>query len=336
MLKCFSLLALVALMMLGCNSNTTYVRNQNIGNALGTTYSIIYISDVKLDFQKEIDSVFQVFNKSMSTYLPDSDISKINDGDSTLVIDQMLLDVFMQSKDVHYETDGYFDPTIGVLANAWGFGPGQQIELDSTKVDSLMEYVGFQKIGLTKDYRIVKAKKEIRFDFNAIAKGYAIDRLGRMLEENEIDNYLIEVGGEILAKGTNVLNGKSWKVAIDDPEDLTNRGGAAIIELKDAAMASSGNYRKFRVDPVTKEKYVHTINPKTGYTKNSNILSATVIAEYCMQADAYATAFMAMNLDATLELLEKHKEMEAFIIYVDDDGNTANFMTKGFQEILVK
>ncbi|MEM7484987.1 MAG: FAD:protein FMN transferase [Bacteroidota bacterium] len=335
MLKRFSLFASVALIIFSCEKNITFVKNQNIGDALGTTYSIIYIAQEKLDFQKEIDSVFQVFNKSMSTYLPDSDISKINDGDSTLVIDQMLLDVFMQSKAVHYETDGYFDPTIGVLADAWGFGPGEQIALDSTKVDSLMQYVGFQRIGLTHDYRIVKTKQEIRFDFNAIAKGYAIDRLGRMLEENEIDNYLIEVGGEILAKGTNVLNGKSWKVAIDDPNDLTNRGGAAVIELKDAAMASSGNYRKFRIDPVTKEKYVHTIDPKTGYTKNSNILSATVIAEYCIQADAYATAFMAMDLDATLELLDRHKELEAFIIYVDDEGNTTNFMTKGFQEIVV-
>ncbi|AWX45352.1 hypothetical protein HME9304_02365 [Flagellimonas maritima] len=326
----------VLLLFISCTSKPKLIKNQNIGEALGTTFSIIYISEYELDYQKEIDSIFQAFNKSMSTYLPDSDISKINSGDSTLIIDQMFRDVFMQSKLVHYETNGYFDPTVGVLVDAWGFGPGKQIELDSTKVDSLMQYVGFQKIGLTQDYRIVKIKKEISFDFNAIAKGYAIDRLGQMLNEKGIKHYLVEVGGEVLTKGTNIINEKPWKVAIDDPNDLSARGRAAIVELQDMALASSGNYRKFRIDDETGQKYVHTINPKTGYTKNSNILSATVVTASCIKADAYATAFMAMDLNKTKDLLSKRDDLEAFVIYLDEQGNSQNFMTKGFEKIVVK
>ncbi|MEO9512759.1 MAG: FAD:protein FMN transferase [Flavobacteriaceae bacterium] len=327
---------LVILIFAGCKSKQEWIKNQNTGNALGTTYSIIYISDQSLDVQKEIDSVFRVINKSLSTYIPDSDISKINNGDTTIVVDQSFRDVYFNSQVVNLETDGYFDPTVGVLVNAWGFGPGKPIQLDSTKVDSLMEYVGWAKVGLKRDFTIEKTKPEIRFDFNAIAKGYTIDRLGRVLDDKHIDNYLVELGGEVLTKGINKISLKPWTVGIDDPENIENRGGAAIIHLKGKAMASSGNYRKFRVDEKTGKKYVHTVNPKTGYTKNSNVLSATVIAKYCMQADAFATAFMTMNLEDTKQLLASRNDLDAFIIYIDEQGKTVNFMTEGFKEIVVK
>ena len=318
----------------GCSS-PQWIKNQTRGGALGTSYSIIYISEESLDYQQEIDSVFQVMNQSMSTYIPTSDISKINEGDSTVVVDEMFKEVFDISTKVHEVSNGYFDPTIGVLANAWGFGPGEQIQLDSLKVDSLLSYVGWDKVQLNGDNTITKANSAIRFDFNAVAKGYAIDRLGALLDAKGIQNYLVEVGGEVLAKGTNLVSGKQWTVGIDDPQVETGRQLKLIVTLEDKAMASSGNYRKFRIDPETGEKYVHTINPKTGYTKNSYVLATSVVANTCAVADAFATTFMAMDLEESKKVLGNHGELEAYIIYLDENGDTKEFMTSGF-ETLVK
>nr|WP_299344671.1 FAD:protein FMN transferase [Allomuricauda sp.] len=319
-------------LMIGCQKEL--LKNQNVGNALGTTYSIIYIADEPLDFQQEIDSVFQVVNQSLSTYIPTSDISKINQGDSTLVVDHMFQDVFTLSKEVYGQSNGYFDPTVGVLVNAWGFGPGQQIELDSTRIDSLLEYVGFDKVSLTEKNTINKNHKSIYFDFNAVAKGYAIDRLGAMLNERGVLNYLVEVGGEVLTKGTNTISKKQWTVGIDDPQAEEGRQLKRIVSLENKAMASSGNYRKFRIDPETGKKFVHTIDPKTGFTKNSSVLATSVVAETCAEADAFATAFMAMDLNDSKTLLGERNELEAYIIYLDEKGRTQEFMTPGFQKLV--
>lgn len=325
------ILFLLAVGVLSCNSKPKLVKNENFGSALGTTYSIIYISNQKFNFKQEIDSVFDAVNKSMSTYVPDSDISKINDGDSTVVVDSMFKEVFDISTKIYKASNGYFDPTIGVLVNAWGFGPEEPIKLDSVRVDSLLNYVGWDKVQLNADGTIRKQNPNIRFDFNAVAKGYAIDRIGVMLVEKGIENFLIEVGGEVIAKGKNSASEKEWKVGIDSPNNFMKRGTAAIIRLNDKALASSGNYRKFRIDPETGEKYVHTINPKTGYTKNSNVLATSVLANDCATADAYATAFMAMNLENTKTFLNSVSYLDAFIIYLDNDGNTQKFMTEGFK-----
>ncbi|TMU50847.1 FAD:protein FMN transferase [Flagellimonas algicola] len=321
------------LFLVGCTPKV-WVKNQSAGGALGTSYSILYISEEELDYQKEIDSVFQVLNQSMSTYLPSSDISRINEGDSTVIVDEMFQDVFKTSSAIHKASDGYFDPTVGVLANAWGFGPGEQLDLDSLKVDSLLAYVGWDKVQLNDNGTISKMHPAIRFDFNAVAKGYAIDRLGAMLDAKGIKNYLVEVGGEVLAKGRNLVSGKSWSVGIDDPQVEVGRQLKRIVSLENKAMASSGNYRKFRVDPITGEKYVHTINPKTGFTKNSSVLAASVVAITCAEADAYATAFMAMDLVDTKKLLESEVNLEAYIIYLDDNGETKEFMTPGFNALI--
>jgi len=322
-------------LMLACVSAPKKIKNQNVGSALGTTYSIVYIADKELDFQKEIDSVFSVINQSMSTYIPDSDISKINAGDTTLVVDTMFKEVFALSSQVNKESKGYFDPTIGILVNAWGFGPGKQIALDSTRVDSLLTYVGWNKVKLNSNGTITKKYANTYFDFNAIAKGYAIDCLGRMLTQKNIENYLVEVGGEVLTKGINSFTQKKWRVGIDKPNAIDERGTAAIIELENRALASSGNYRKFRIDSITKKKYVHTINPITGFTKNANVLATNVLAKNCATADAYATTFMAMDLADSKKILQaKQNELDAFIIYLDADGQIQEFVTKGFKEVL--
>lgn len=332
------LLLMVVALFFGCKrgNSSKIIENRNNGPALGTSYSIIYFSSTKLDYQREIDSVFAVINHSLSTYIPDSDISKINQGDSTLKIDHMFTDVFLLSKEIHAKTSGYFDPTVGVLVNAWGFGPGQKIELDSTRVDSLLQFVGFHKVELTNKGTVRKQSPSINFDFNAIAKGYSIDRLAAMLEAKGVENYLIEVGGEITAKGKNVLKDKSWVVGINDPQIEDRTEYKAAVALKDVSMASSGNYRHFRIDAVTGEKYVHTLNPLTGYTRNSKVLATTVITDNCAKADGYATAFMAMDLEASKKILEKDSTLEVYMVYLDENGEAKDFMTQGFKSLILQ
>lgn len=309
------------------------IKNQKLGDAFGTSYSIIYLIESKLDLQKEIDSVITAVNASMSTYIPNSDISKINAGDSTVVVDAMFQDVFKLSKKVHLSTNGYFDPTVGVLVDAWGFGPGKQIQLDSVRVDSLMRFVGFSKVKLTENNTIRKSNSNIKFDFNAIAKGYAIDRLAVLMDANNIENYLLEVGGEVVAKGKNILSKRDWGVGVTDPQSKQTK---KAIYLKNRAMASSGNYRKFRIDSVTGEKYVHTLNPITGYTKNGNILGVNILANNCAEADAYATAFMAMDVGDAILMLGKQKRLDAYIIYLNEIGETQEFMTEGFRASVIE
>ncbi len=330
-------LFLFGMAFFSCTEGKLPIReNRNVGGALGTSYSLIYLSEEPLDLRREIDSVFATVNGSLSTYLPESDISRINNGDSTVVVDDMFRKVFELSKEVHKQTNGYFDPTVGALVNAWGFGPGKQITLDSSRVDSLLDFVGFDKVTLTEANAIVKTNPNIHFDFNAIAKGYAVDRLAKMMDAKGIKDYLLEVGGELVAKGENRVKQKPWSVGIEDPHIDFTEQLKIKVQLKDKAMASSGNYRKYRIDSVTGKKYVHTVDPKTGFTKNANTLGVTILADTCAEADAYATAFMAMDLDEALILLSEQKSLEAYVVYLDKEGKSQEFMTKGFKGLIVE
>ena len=218
------------------------IRNYK-GQALGTSFHITY-SD-KRDFTKSIDSLFHRINKSLSTYIPNSDISKINRGDTTVLVDSHFIEVYKKSLKIYNETNGVFDPTIGILVNAWGFGPEKaSIKPDTTQVEQLLQFVGFDKVSLENN-KIHKDNDSIYFDFNAIAKGFAVDLTGRFLESNNVANYLIEIGGEIRTKGTK-KDGSIWKAGIENPNFEGARSIQKIIELKDESMATSGNYRKFK------------------------------------------------------------------------------------------
>ncbi|MDE3743634.1 FAD:protein FMN transferase [Maribacter polysaccharolyticus] len=319
-----------------CNpSPEKFVKNSNSGGALGTSYSIIYISDRELDYQTEIDSVFKVVNQSLSTYIDTSDISRINKGETNVVVDGMFREVFELSKEIYSKTDGYFDPTVGIMVNAWGFGPGEKVVMDSVRVDSLMQFVGLEKVDITPENLIVKQYPDTYLDFNAIAKGYAIDRLAKMMDQKGIEDYLLEVGGELVGKGINRIKQKPWVVGIDDPQAEMGRSLKILMQLEDKALASSGNYRKFRVDSVTGKKYVHTIDPKTGYTKNASTLGVTVLANSCAVADAYATSFMAMDLEKAKEILQDQNELEGYVIYIGEEGQTMEYMTPGFKKLVL-
>ena len=188
------------------------------GHAIGTTYTIKFKGNEAVDFQYKIDSLIKAINKSTSTYISSSDISKINAGDTTVVVDAYFKEVFEKSERIFRETEGIFDPTVGVLVNAWGFGPEKPLKtLSQSQVDSLLPYVGFDKLKL-KNGKVYKEHPEIYLDFNAIGKGYLVDVIGRMFETNEVENYLIEIGGEIRARGLNA-EGNNWRVAIENPNE---------------------------------------------------------------------------------------------------------------------
>ena len=313
------------------------------GNAFGTTYTIQYVPVAKpaaniqrATLQKGIDSIIKAVNKSVSTYMPTSDISKINAGDKGVVVDAIFEEVYQISEAVYLNSQGYFDPTIGVLTNAYGFGELTPIKvINNAVLDSLMQFVGFNKVALLENGTIQKEKPEIYFDFNAVAKGYGIDLIGRYLSMQGVSDYLIELGGEILAKGINKAKDKLWVVGIENVDSsLENRNYATTITLQDRGMASSGNYRKFRIDSISGKKYVHTLNPITGSAEKSDVTSATVVASSCALADAYATAFMALGLEKSKNLLLRTDGIEAYLTYNDSFNVQQVFMTDTFKSYL--
>ena len=322
--KIFYAFVVIIVFITACKQEKKVEEVKLEGFVFGTTYHITYLKDV--DYQTSIDSLFYLMNKSLSTYMPNSDISRINKGDSTVVIDDLFLEVFKKSKRIYKETNGYFDPTVCGLVNAWGFGyKKERKDLDTLQVVELMNQVGLDKVTL-KGRNIQKKFSESCLDFNSIAKGFGIDVVGRFLESKNVQNYLVEIGGEIRARGKNSRN-KKWKVAIDDPNDDGTRSVSRAIELSNQSMASSGNYRKFRVG-ANGQKYVHTINPKTGFATESNLLSATVYGALdCADVDAYATAFMAMGLEKSREFLKNNSQIKAMLLFVDKDGYIKEYAT---------
>lgn len=296
------------------------------GHALGTTFSIIYSDPEERNFEEEVDALIHAMNKSLSTYMPESDISKINNGDLSVEIDTFFKEVFQKSKTIHQQTEGSFDPTIGIMVNAWGFGPENELEdLDSTQVHLLMRNVGFDKIYL-KGNRLETNQDSIYLDFNAIAKGFTVDVVGRFLESEHINNYLVEIGGEVRTRGVNE-KGEYWKIGIEKPNFDDTRSFQGMVSLQNESIATSGNYRKYKIDKHTGNRFAHTIDTRTGYPSKSDLLSASVIADLdCADVDAYATAFMAMGFQKTKEFLKENPSLKVYLIY-DDNGNIKTFHT---------
>jgi len=292
------------------------------GYSFGTSFSIQFEKNNDENIIKnKIDSLFKIVNNSFSTYISDSDISKINRGDSLLLVDDHFKKVFLKSYEIWELSQGFFDPTVGSLVNAYGFGPENKIKNFSTKqLDSLIELTGFSKVSLTSEGTIKKKYSNIYLDFNAIGKGYIVDLISELLISYDIKNFLIEIGGEIIAKGKNPNSGDFWKVAIDNPSQKNNRQFIKTIFLKNKALATSGNYRKYIIDSLTGKKYVHTINPKNGKSFQSKILSVSVLASDCMTADAWATALMVMPFRLSKSIIESIEGIDAYWILSNQKG----------------
>ncbi len=300
------------------------------GDVFGTTYSIQYYSEESDDFQQQIDSLFYVINKSMSTYQTNSDISKLNRNE-TVEVDEHFKKVFSASQVIYEATEGVFDPTIGVLVNAWDFGPeGKIISLDSLKIDSLMLSVGLNKVKLV-DNTIIKENTNAFIDFNAIAKGYGVDVIAVFLESKNIDNYIVEIGGEIRCKGTNIEKQKPWKVGVEMPHFDGTQSIMKAISLHNESMATSGTYRKFKTDSLG-NRYSHIIDTKTGYPSKTNLLSISVITSNCMTADGYATAFKTMGIEKVKDFLKTHPELKVFLIFENENKELETLSLNGFPE----
>ncbi len=314
-----------------------------VGNAIGTTYGIQLFHSEPLEITNDVQDIIDLFNESMSTWVADSKINQINAGDSTVVVGEAFKEVFNYAKQVHADTDGYFDPTVGNLVNAYGFGAdGSQENVPTKKqVDSLMKYVGFDKMNLISvdnGYQITSQQTGMYLEFNAIGKGTLVDYIARMLDEKGVENYLVEVGGEVVAKGRNLEKDSDWLVGVNAPKKSKTGETMALmaLNLKDKAMAGSGNYRKFKLDEDSGQEYVHTVNPLTGEAVPSNVVAVNVIASNCTLADGYATAFMAMSLEKSKQLLPKLDHIEVLIMYLDEYGMLRFEKTAGFDSYVKK
>ena len=286
-----------------------------------------------LDYQSQIDSLLHAVDLSMSTYIPESLISKINRNESNK-IDSLFFRVITEALLIAEETQGAFDPTLAPIVNYWGFGFEEIQNKDESILAELMQSIGYTNISYN-DSTIFKTNPNTQLDFNAIAQGFTVDLVGEHLYKLGITNYMIEIGGELKCSGLNA-DGDLWRIGIDKPsEKIQEDRFQAIIEVDNKSVASSGNYRKFKVDETTGMKYAHTINPKTGNPVQTNLLGVTIITESCMRADAIATACMVMGLEKSKSYLEKHPEIDALFIYSDPKGKWLQYQTEGFEKMCI-
>jgi FAD:protein FMN transferase len=296
------------------------------GSTMGTTYNIRYIDEQGRDLKGAVDSVLVDFNMSMSTYIPESEISVFNRQDTLRYRTAYFYPVVDKSREIFERTNGAFDPTVGPLVNAWGFGPDKSRNPSQQTIDSLLQLVNFNLIEYNQEL-IRKTRPGVMLDFSAIAKGYGVDVVAQYLESKNIHRYMVEIGGEIACKGTNA-EGNLWRIGIDNPgtELEGNKSLQAIVRMDNRALATSGNYRNFYV--VDGKKYSHTISPVTGQPVQHNLLSASVFAEDCMTADAYATAFMVMGTEKAIDIAKKYN-LDIYLIYGDGKGGFETYTSPG-------
>ena len=326
-----NILYLFALILCACSSSDNRILVKNSGEAQGSYYHIQYLSENGENYKSQIDSILLEVDSSLSIYKDYSLISKLNKRDN-IKTDTLFNVVFLGAQKVFVESEGNFDCSVSPLVNAWGFYKnklGDSLVIDSAKFRKILPYVGFDKISLIADSLVLP--KGMSLDFNPIAQGYTVDIIAQFLESKGDSNYLVEVGGELLAKGKNA-DGNIWRVGVDKPtEDIdTQERFQFILDLENKALATSGNYRKFyEQDGV---KYAHTINPFTGFPAQNRLLSVTVIHDNCMLADAYATAFMVMGVKQSKQFVNAHSEIEIYLVYTGKDGAWRTFISPAMQK----
>lgn len=305
------------------------------GKTMGPiTYNVKYFDEGKRNFKPQIDSLLAVFNESLNTYIPDSEISTFNKTDSFRFELPYFLPALEAARTVYDQTNGAFDPSIGPLIDAWGFGPGEQVRPDSSHIDSLRQFVGYEKIKFDLQ-SVVKNDSRTTISFSASAKGYGVDVVADYLRNNGVENYFVEIGGEVVASGKNLERNTPWVIGIMHPDsDEISQFAYAQVLLENKAMATSGNYFNYHI--IDGVKYGHTISPATGYPIQHNLLSASVFAEDCQTADALATAFMVMGKDNAIEFLNQHPEYDAYLIFSQSEGSLADYATEGIKPFIKK
>ena len=305
---------------------------KNAGLIFGTTYSVTY--QCGEDLQEEIEAELKKVDDEFSMFNSQSIVARLNNGEQPELSNDFI-DVFKLARQVSEDTNGAFDITVAPLVNAWGFGFKHEQMPSKEQVDSLREIIGYRYVTL-KDKTITMQKPGMMLDFSAIAKGYGVDVVARLLERHDIKNYMVEIGGEITTRGINPER-VPWRIGVNKPsEDALNENHElqTILNVTDKSMATSGNYRNFYVKGG--KKYAHTIDPKTGYPVQHSLLSATVLTDRCAKADAYATSFMVLGMDGAKQILERHKELMAYLIYTDNKGNLSVWYSPSLKDKIVK
>lgn len=320
-----SIVAVCALCLLMACKQEKAIHFQGFG--IGTYYSITYIGTENTELPEAVDSILNDISKTFSIFDTTSLIVKVN-ANEKVTLNQDFISIFNTASELSELTSGAFDATVAPLVNVWGFGREKQLNITQEEIDSLLDFVGYKKVSIQKQ-EIFKSDPRIQLNFNAIAKGYAVDKISQYLISKGYTNCLVDIGGEVVARGTK--NGKDWQIGIQIPTETAEGEMAAdyVFALQNRAVATSGNYRSYHED--NGERFSHIINPKTGQSERSNLLSVTVIAANCTHADALATAFMVMGLDASLAFLDKHPHYAAYFIY-DEKGKFKTKKTRNYPE----
>jgi FAD:protein FMN transferase len=324
------------------NDNNPLIRIN--GKTMGSGYNVSYTDSLNRRFDKEIDSFLIVFNKQLSTYDSNSVISTLNNSERIGFLSSentYLVDLLTISKDIYIKTKGYFNPAVKPLVNYWGFGYQTKkpiSEANPKTIDSLLQLSNFDFISVKTNRSdsvfIIKENRKVQIEFNAVAPGYAADKIAELLIKKGVKYFLVEIGGEVRAGGQSVA-GFGWKVGINKPSaDAGLSELQAVVELKNISLATSGNYRSFYEQ--NGKKYVHTINPKTGYTEQNKLLSASVFAATCAEADAYATAFMAMGLEKSTELIPKLTNLKVFLVFADSNEQLSERYLNGAESFFIE
>ena len=329
--KIYLSVILGVLFFISCKDKKQYYEES--GTVFHTLYTIKYEAPYALT--DKIDAELQKFNLSLNPFNPNSIIAKVNNNEA-VEVDEWFTEVFNKSMEVSRNSDGVFDITCAPLVNLWGFGFNKKDSVTPTMIDSLKTFVGYQKVHL-EGKKIVKDDPRLLLNCSAIAKGYSCDVIARLLEKEGVENYMVLIGGEVVVKGVN-QNGVCWRTGInlpeDDPDGIKNNYDEIVQLCKKGAIATSGNYRNFYIKDG--KKYAHTINPRTGYPAEQSGLSATIVANDCMTADAYATAFMAMGLEKARQMADTLPEIEYYVIYADESGKHQIEFSKGMLQYLPK
>ena len=307
---------IVIVLMMSCNS---VKKQQFMGTTQGSYYSIIYFDEQNRDFSREFDSIFKEIESTLSLWDENSIIRRVNRNDTTVVLNKIFIDNFNYAMKAAELSDGYFDPTVGPLVQAWGFHFKEGMEMTPEIVDSLKQLVDYRKIKI-ENGKVIKENPNMTLDFNAVAQGYTTDMIGDFLLSKNVNNFLVDVGGEILARGRKP-NGELWKVGIEKPAENkdSERIVQEIVELDNRSIVTSGNYRKY-VERGGK-RYSHSLNPKTGYPAENKLLSATIIADNTAWADCLASICMVVGLEKAREIIESSEDnIDAYFIYVDENN----------------
>jgi FAD:protein FMN transferase len=304
------------------------------GNTMGTTYHITYFDKRRRNFKPEIDSLLGQINRSISNYDSSSEVSRFNRAEKGIALMlPYMIEPLRVASEVYQASHGALDLTVMPLVNAWGFGPGTELQMNQQRVDSIRQFVGFDKVQVKTD-SIIKKDRRVQIDFGGVGQGYGADVIAQFLKRKRITDYLVELGGEGVAAGRNRNTNRAWRIGILDPaSSLDNQFFKAYVSLPEGAFTTAGSYFNYR--EVDGKRYSHTIDPDTGYPADRRLLSVSVFAGDCLTADAWDTAFMVMGHEKAIAVLRLHPELQAVLLYTDDDGSVASYVTPGIAKAII-